>query len=50
MKRKQGIFKNKIYAHFDDRKKIKNIKKYVYNTKKVKERSFLPFILDIHKM
>lgn len=50
MKRRKNIFKNKMYAHFDNRKSIESVKDYVYNTKKVKEHSFLPFILDIHKM
>lgn len=50
MKRRKNIFKNKMYAHFDNRKSIESIKDYVYNTKKVKEHSFFPFILDIHKM
>lgn len=47
---KKSIFTNKMYAHFDKRKSIESVKKYVYNTKKVKEHSFFPFILDIHRM
>lgn len=50
MKKEKNIFKYKMYAHFDNRKQIENVKDYVYNRKKVKEHSFLPFILDVHKM
>lgn len=50
MKKRKDIFKYKSYAHFDNRKAIEKVKEYIYNTKKIKEHSFLPFILDIHKM
>ncbi len=46
----KGIFKNKIYAHFDTRKKVENIKDYIYNKGKIKQHSFYPFVLDIHKI
>lgn len=42
----KSVFKNKMYAHFDSRKSIDSVKKYVYNSRKIKEHSFFPFILD----
>ena len=50
MKKRKDIFKYKSYAHFDNRKAIEKVKEYIYNTKKIKEHSFLPFILYIHKI
>ena len=49
MRKNKNIFKNKSYAHFDNRKKIESVKKYVFNENKIKEHSFFPFILDVHK-
>lgn len=48
--KKKKIFKYKIYAHFDERKDADEVKKYIYNPQKVKEHSFYPFVLDIHKI
>ncbi len=48
--KKKSIFKYKTYAHFDERKCVDSIKEYIYNPTKIKEHSFYPFILDIHKM
>lgn len=50
MKKNKGIFKYKIYAHFDSRKSAESVKEYIYNEKKIEEHSFLPFILDIYTM
>ena len=45
--KKKSIFRNKFYAHFDTRKSVESVKKYIYNPKKVKEHSFFPFIFNL---
>ena len=44
------IFKNKIYAHFDTRKKVYGVKDYIYDKRKIKQHSFYPFVLNVHEI